>query len=83
MTTAVERKARREERLLKEEKRRYILMILWTGLKYIGAVAGMVAATWWLAVVMWEYKDWALNVSWGLASLAIGTFLLYKAGERR
>ena len=81
MTTAAERKARREARLLKEEKRKMILMAMWTCLKYIGAIAGTIAAAWWLAVVMWDYKEWALNISWGLASLAIGAALLYKAAK--
>lgn len=82
MTTAAERKARREERLQKEAKKEMILSAIWTGMKYIGAVVGMIAAAWWLAVVMWDYKEWALNISWGLASLAIGAFLFKKAGER-
>lgn len=81
MTTAAERKARREARLLKEAKRKMFLMVIWTSLKYIGAVVGMIAAAWWLAVVMWDYQEWALNISWGLASLAIGTALLYKAAK--
>ena len=81
MTTAAERKARREERLLKEAKKVMLLSAMWTGLKYIGAVVGMIAAAWWLAVVMWDYKEWALNISWGLASLAIGTALLHKAAK--
>ena len=81
MTTAAERKARREARLLKEAKKEMYLQAAWTGLKYIGAVVGMIAAAWWLAVVMWDYKEWALNISWGLASLAIGAALLYKAAK--
>ncbi len=81
MTTAAERKVRREERLLKEAKKEIVLSAMWTGLKYIGAVVGMITAAWWLAVVMWDYKEWALNISWGLASLAIGAALLYKAAK--
>lgn len=81
MTTAAERKARREARLLKEAKREMILMAAWTCLKYIGAIAGTIAAAWWLAVVMWDYQEWALNISWGLASLSIGAFLFYKAAK--
>lgn len=81
MTTAAERKARREARLLKEAKRKMFLMVIWTSLKYVGAVVGFVAAAMWLAVVMWDYQEWALNISWGLASLAIGTVLLYKAAK--
>ena len=81
MTTAAERKARREARLLKEAKKEKILSVVWTGLKYIGAVVGMIAAAWWLAVVMWDHKEWALNISWGLASLMIGAALLHKAAK--
>ncbi len=39
MTTAEERKARREERLMKEAKRRYIIMSIWTVLKFAGSIA--------------------------------------------
>lgn len=81
MTTAAERKARREERLMKEEKRRYILIVIWTGLKYIGAVIGMVAAAMWLAVVMWDHTEWALSISWVMGSLVIGAALLHKAAK--
>lgn len=81
MTTAAERKARREARLLKEAKKEMLLQAAWTGLKYIGAVVGMIAAAWWLAVVMWDNKEWALNISWGLASLAIGAALLHKVAK--
>lgn len=81
ITTAGERKARREKRLLKEAKREMILMAVWTCLKYTGALAGTIVAAWWLAVVMWDYPDWALNISWGLASLAIGAILFKKAAK--
>lgn len=83
MTTVAERKVRREERLLKEAKREVYLMALWTGLKYIGATVGAIAAAAWLAVVMWDHPEWALTISWGLASLAIGAVLFKKAAERR
>lgn len=81
MTTAAERKARREARLLKEAKKEMVLMAIWIGLKYIGAVAGFVAAAMWLAVTMWDYQEWALTISWGLASLVIGAVLLRKAAK--
>ena len=81
MTTAAERKARREARLLKEAKREMILMAIWTSLKFIGAIAGTIVAAWWLAVVMWDNPDWALTISWGLASLAIGAALMKKAAK--
>lgn len=81
MTTAAERKARREERLMKEEKRRYIFLSIWTVLKFAGAgmVAGVVAM--WLAVVMWDNVEWALTVSWLVASVTIGAVLFWKAGK--
>ena len=81
MTTAAERKARREARLLKEAKKEMVLMAIWTGLKYIGAVVGFIAAAMWLAVVMWDYQEWALTLSWGLASLMVGAVLLRKAAK--
>lgn len=79
--TAAERKARREERLMKEEKRRYIFLSIWTVLKFAGAgmVAGVVAM--WLAVVMWDNVEWALTISWAAASIGIGAALFWKAGK--
>lgn len=75
MATAMERKARHEERRLKEEKRRCILLSIWTALKYAGAgVAAGVVSTW-LAVVMWDHSDWALTISWVVASVTIGAAL--------
>lgn len=81
MTTAAERKVRREARLLKEAKKEMVLMAIWTGLKYIGAVVGFIAAAMWLAVVMWDYQEWALTLSWALASLMVGAVLLRKAAK--
>lgn len=81
MTTAEERKARREERLMKEAKRRYIIMSIWTVLKYAGAIAAMVAAAMWLAVVMWDYAEWALTISWIIASVTIGAVLFKSAAK--
>lgn len=81
MTTAAERKARREERLLKEEKKEMILSAMWTGMKYIGAFAGTVAAAIWLALAMQENPQWAMDVSWWLSSIGIGAFLFYKAAK--
>jgi len=81
MTTAAERKARREARLLKEAKKEMVLTAIWTGLKYIGAVVGFIVAAMWLAVVMWDYQEWALTLSWGLASLMVGAVLLRKAAK--
>lgn len=81
--TAAERKARREERLQKEEKREKILSLIWTGIRYIGALLGFVAAALWLALTMQENPQWWMDISWGLASLAIGAFLFKKAGEKR
>lgn len=78
MTTAMERKIRREERRLKEEKRRAILFAIWAGLKYAGAAAGAILASTWLAIAMWDNAEWALNISWGVASLVIGAALFYK-----
>lgn len=79
--TAAERKARREERLMKEEKRRYIFLSIWTVLKFAGAgmVAGVVAM--WLAVVMWDNVEWALTVSWLVACIAVGAALFKKAAK--
>ena len=81
MTTAAERKARREERLLKEAKREVILMAIWTGLKYIGATAGTIAAAIWLALVIQENPEWALTISWWAACLTIGALLFKKAAK--
>lgn len=81
MTTAAERKARREERLLKEAKREMVLSVVWTGLKYIGAAAGTIVAAIWLALVMQENPEWASSISWGLGSIGIGAFLFYKAAK--
>lgn len=79
MTTAMERQIRREERRLKEEKKRTVLFAIWTGLKYAGAAVGSILASTWLAIVMWDNVEWALNISWGVASLAAGAVLFYKA----
>lgn len=81
MTTAAERKARREKRLQKEAKKEKILSVIWTGIRYTGAVVGFIAAAMWLAVVMWDYQEWALTLSWGLASLMVGAVLLRKAAK--
>lgn len=81
MTTAAERKARREARLLKEAKKEMVLMAIWTGLKYIGAIAGTIVAAIWLALMMQENQQWWMDTSWGLASLAIGAALLHKAAK--
>ena len=81
MTTAEERKARREERLRKEMLRQKMCLALWSMLKYIGAVAGMMVASIWLAVVMWDYAGWAMTISWAVASMAIGAVLLHEAGK--
>ena len=81
MTTAEERKTRREERLRKEMLRQKMCLALWSMLKYIGAVAGMMAASIWLAVVMWDHVEWALTVSWAAASVGTGAALLWKAGK--
>lgn len=81
--TAAERKAKREERLQKEAKREKVLSVIWTSIRYIGALLGFVAAAMWLAVTMQENPQWWMDISWGLASLAIGAFLFKKAGEKR
>lgn len=81
--TAAERKARREERLQKEAKREKVLSLIWTSIRYIGALLGFVAAALWLALTMQENPQWWMDISWGLASLAIGAFLFKKAGEKR
>ena len=81
MTTAAERKARREARLLKEAKKEMVLMAIWTGLKYIGAIAGTIVAAIWLALMMQENPQWWMDTSWGLASLGVGAFLFYKAAK--
>ena len=83
MTTAAERKARREERLLKEKKREEALFLIRTGLRYIGALVGFVVFAVWLAVTMQENPQWWMDGSWGMASLAVGAFLFKKAGEKR
>lgn len=81
MTTAEERKARREERLMKEAKRRYIFMSIWTVLKYACAIAATGAVAMWLAVVMWDNVEWALTVSWWVACIAVGTALFKMAAK--
>lgn len=81
MTTAMERKARREERRAKEERRRMVLTIIRTGFRYAAAAAGEVLAAAWLAIVMWDNPDWALTISWVVASLAIGALLFHKASK--
>lgn len=81
MTTAEERKARREERLLKEAKRRYIFLSIWTVLRFAGAIAAMVAVAMWLAVVMWDYMEWSLTISWLAASITIGAMLFKSAAK--
>lgn len=81
--TSAERKARREERLQKEAKKEMILSVIWTGIKYIGALLGFIAAALWLALTMQENPQWWMDISWGLASLAIGALLFKKAGEKR
>ena len=81
--TAAERKARREERLQKEAKREKVLSVIWTSIRYIGALLGFVAAALWLALTMQENPQWWMDISWGLVSLAIGAFLFKKAREKR
>lgn len=81
MTTAEERKIRREERLLKEEKRRLFLMSLWTGIRFLLAAAATIAVSGWLAVVMWDHVEWALTISWVAASVVIGAALFWKAAK--
>ncbi len=81
MTTAEERKARREERLMKEAKRRYIFLSIWTVMKYAGAIAAMVAVAMWLAVVMWDHMEWALTISWLVTSITIGAMLFKSAAK--
>ena len=81
MTTAAERKAKREERLMKEEKRRMFLMGVWTMIRFFLAGAAMAAAAMWLAVVMWDNVEWALTISWIVASATIGA-VLFKSVEK-
>lgn len=81
MTTAAERKAKREIRLQKEAEREVILLAIWTGLKYIGAGIGAIAAAMWLAVVIWDYPEWAKIISWTVASIAAGAVLFKKAAK--
>lgn len=81
MTTAAERKARREERLQKEAKRERILSVIRTGIRYVGALFSFVVFAMWLAVMVQENPQWWTDTSWGLASLAVGAFLFYKAGK--
>lgn len=83
MTTAIERRERREKRRAKEERRRMVLSIIRTGFRYAAAMAGEVLAAAWLAIVMWDNPDWALTISWVVASLAIGAVLFHKTGKRR
>ena len=81
MTTAAERKAKREKRRAKEERRKVILSAMCTGLKHIGAFAGTIAAAAWLALAMQENPQWWMEISWGLTSLAIGAFLFHEAAK--
>ena len=81
MTTAAERKIRREERLLKEEKRKLLLMTVWTGIRFLLATAATVVISCWLAVVMWDNVEWALTVSWWVACIAVGAALFKKAAK--
>lgn len=81
MTTAEERKARREERLMKEEKRRYIFLSIWTVMKYAGAIAVTGVVAMWLAVVMWDNVEYALTVSWWVACIAVGSALFKMAAK--
>lgn len=81
MTTAAERKARREARLLKEAKREKALSVIWTGLKYAGAFVGTIAASIWLALAMQESPVWAMETSWAIGSICIGAALFYKAAK--
>ena len=81
MTTAAERKARREERQQKEVKRERILSVIRTGIRYVGALFGFIVFAMWLAVMVQENPQWWTDISWGLASLAVGAFLFHKAGK--
>ena len=81
MTTAQERKARREERLLKEEKRKLLLLAVWTGIRFLLAAVATVAVSGWLAIVMWDHVEWALTVSWIVASAIIGAVLFHEAAK--
>lgn len=81
MTTAEERKARREERLMKEEKRRMFLMGAWTMIRFFLAGAAMAAIAMWLAVVMWDNVEWSLTVSWWVACISVGAVLFKKAAK--
>lgn len=81
MTTAAERKIRREERLLKEEKRKLLLMTVWTGIRFLLATAAAVVISCWLAAVMWDNVEWALTISWAAASIGTGAALFWKAGK--
>ena len=54
-------------------------MSIWTVLKYTGAIAAMTAAAMWLAVVMWDNVEWALTISWMVASVTIGAVLFKSA----
>ena len=81
MTTMEERKARREERLMKEAKRRYIFLSIWTVLKFVGSIAATLAVAMWLAVVMWDNVEWALSVSWWVACIAVGAALFKMAAK--
>lgn len=79
MTTATERKARREERIRREELRKKVLAAIWDVLKLTAAFIGTGAAAIWLAVVMWDHVEWALTISWVVASVAIGAALFHEA----
>ncbi len=81
MTTAAERKARREERLRREELREKMLLAIWAMLKYISAIIGTGAAAIWLAIVMWDHVEWALTISWIVASAAVGALLFQEAAK--
>lgn len=83
MTNAEERKARREERLQKEAEREVILRGIWTGLRYIGAFIGTVVWAAYLALLVQENPEWAENMCWLVGSLAVGTFLFWKADTKK
>lgn len=82
MTTAEERKERREKRLAKEAMRRYIFLSIRTVAGYLLATAGTVAASIWLAIVMWDNVEWALTMSWLVASIGIGAVLFMRLEEK-
>lgn len=79
MTTATERKARREEQLRREQLRKKVLAAIWEMLKLIAAFVGTKLAAIWLAVVMWDHVEWTLTISWVVATVAIGAVLFHEA----